>query len=199
MKEYIIAVSIVILLVVLTFVLVIFLPKPETFFCIRDIYPQLLLLEKAEYYNIIKKECTSVSFEEEKKKISGKVIKKDWSECCKDYPMNNSTLKKTFEILSQIDGIVSVKLREILPKVDSFSKKGNPEVNDLVEYCMPITVSRARKGTVWVDGESKYLVEGQGLLYDTSREHAVCNKTREKILLLVLEVKRPSFLPRGIA
>ena len=199
MKEYIIAVSVVILLVVLTFVLVIFLPKPETFFCIKDTYPQLLLLEKAEYYNIIKKECTSVSFEEEKKKISSKVIKKDWSECCKDYPMNNSTLKKTFEILSQIDGIVSVKLREILPKVDSFSKKGNPEVNNLVEYCMPITVSRARKGTVWVDGESKYLVEGQGLLYDTSREHAVCNKTREKILLLVLEVKRPSFLPRGIA
>jgi hypothetical protein len=199
MKEYIIAVSVVILLVVLTFVLVIFLPKPETFFCIKDTYPQLLLLEKAEYYNIIKKECTSVSFEEEKKKISSKVIKKDWSECCKDYPMNNSTLKNTFEILSQIDGIVSVKLREILPKVDSFSKKGNPEVNNLVEYCMPITVSRARKGTVWVDGESKYLVEGQGLLYDTSREHAVCNKTREKILLLVLEVKRPSFLPRGIA
>jgi len=199
MKEYIIAVSIVILLVVLTFVLVIFLPKPETFFCIKDTYPQLLLLEKAEYYNIIKKECASINFENEKKKITSKVIKKDWSECCKDYPMNNSTLKNTFEILSQIDGIVSVKLREILPRVDSFSKKGNPEVNDLVEYCMPITVSRARKGTVWVDGESKYLVEGQGLLYDTSREHAVCNKTREKILLLILEVRRPSFLPRGIA
>ena len=199
MKEYIIAASIVILLIVLTFVLVIFLPKPETFFCIKDTYPQLLLLEKAEYYNIIKKECNSFSFEEEKKKISSKVLKKDWSECCKDYPMNNSTLKKTFEILSQIDGITSIKLREILPKVDSFSKKGNPEVNDLIEYCMPITVSRARKGTIWVDGETKFLVEGQGLLYDTSREHAVCNKTRENILLLIIEVKRPSFLPRGIA
>jgi hypothetical protein len=114
--------------------------------------------------------------------------------------MNNMTLPQTFKILESIDNIVSVKLREILPRVDSFSIKGDPErVNQLVEYCMPITIGRARKGTIWVDGETKFLVEGKGLLYDTSREHAVCNKTREKLLLLVIELKRPPYLPRGIA
>ena len=200
MKEYIIAASIVILLVVLTFILVIFLPKPETFFCIEKTYPSLLQLEKAEFYNIIKKECSSVELDGEKKKIPSKVIKKDWSECCRDYNMDKDKLKKTFEIIKDIDGIYSVKLRRIFPRVDSFSHKGNPDiVNDLLEYCMPIQVSRARKGTVWVDGESKYLVEGKGLLYDASREHAVCNKTREEILVLIIEVKRPFFIGRGVA
>ena len=50
---------------------------------------------------------------------------------------------------------------------------------------------------IWVNGESKKLSKNSLIIYDSSKEHSIYNKSDEDIYILMLDIGRPPTIPYG--
>ena len=52
---------------------------------------------------------------------------------------------------------------------------------------------------IWVNGESKKLSKNSIIIYDSSKEHSIYNKSDDAIYMLMLDINRPKNVPDGIS
>ena len=184
---------IVLLLVVTTFLLLIFVPKPTVFFDISKICKELLLFNKDKYFEDIKEEI--LEFEQKEKPVNIKLFYN------RGLDMKFKELPKTYEMFRTIPHLRSVQLSTLDAKTDTQIQKGDgKDVNDTLSAILPIRISGAKKNSLWCDGEIKFLEVGNWILYDASHEHSMSNKhKRLTTLYLYITIDRPLDIPRGIA
>lgn len=55
------------------------------------------------------------------------------------------------------------------------------------------------KCAIWINGESKKIKSNDLLICDSSKEHAIYNKTKYPLYLFILDISRPENIPNGIS
>ena len=188
--NYVIAIGIFIAILMVTFILLIFMPKPMCYYDIDKTYPELKIIEKEEYFN----------------KIIGELLKDEHKKIKLIYSMGKmemdpDTIPITFDLLKTIPYIKSVFLATVESKSNLPKRRGSSSfANNTIRCILPLKISSVKKTGIWTDGEIKLFQEGKWVLYDDSRENQIFNNHKyNKLYLLVLDVDRPDIYPMGIS
>jgi len=166
--SYILAFLIVIILIALTLILNIFIPKPKCYFTPKETYEELIILEDYDDFEDIQKEIKNYVRDNKEN-----IIKID---------MNNFIhLKK---VLSNFSFIENVYIQKIDPKTDSKQYKDSESKNKL-RCIYTISIPGAKRSYIWCDGEKKFFYPGEIIIFDPSRDHSFHNthKNKESIIL----------------
>ena len=193
--NYILAIGFFIAILIITFILLIFMPKPLCYYDINKIYPELKILEYEEYFKIIVKELLTDDILNDN--FNGiKLIYQNYN-----MQIDPDLIDTTFNILRTIPFIRTVFITSVINNSDLPKRKGSSSIaNNTIRCILPIKIPGAKKTGIWTDGEIKLFQEGKLVLYDDSRENQVFNKhKRKKLYLLVIDVDRPDKIPIGIS
>ena len=55
------------------------------------------------------------------------------------------------------------------------------------------------KCAIWINGEAKKFKSNDLLIFDSSKEHALYNKTKHPLYLFILDISRPEKIPNGVS
>lgn len=194
--DYLIASGIFIAFVITTFLLLIFMPKPKSYFDVEKVRPELMALvdEKNNKYMldelfkdgnspIYDKNNISLIYDGEKMRYN-----------IDDIPI-------TYSLLRSVPDIRCVFMAKIDKKLKTSQHKGSAEYsNNTLRCIIPLKISAAKKSGIWNDGETKFFLEREIIIHDDSRPHSVFNKhKRKETHLLVIDFVRPVKFPTGIA
>jgi len=194
-SDYFLAGGIAFAFIIVTFLLLIFMPKPKSYFDIDDVAPELNILTQDEYFTSIKNELTEwVTNTEENSNLH--II-----HYANDTLVDSQLIPNTFDILQTIPDIASVFVAKVNKKTEITQRKGSADyANNTLRCILPISISGEKKSGIWNDGETKLFVEKELIIHDDSRPNSVFNKHKRKdTILLIIDVERPSRYPAGIA
>jgi len=180
--------TVVIILVILTFMLLVLLPGPKCYFDVEE-FSELKKIESDEYLKIFKEELIPLSDQVSNIYVDGLLLKLP-----DEYP-------KSYELFRSIPFIEQILLYKLNAKTDMPKQKGSADLaNHTLRAVMPLKISGTQKSGIWVDGTIKFYTEGKWIIYDNSREHSMFNKhKRFETYLLIIDIKRPKHIPVGIA
>jgi hypothetical protein len=186
---YILTIAIVTLLIIVTILLLIFVPKPKCYFDPIDIFAELLLLTTDECFTNIKDECSKLVFDKELTLYTNDKVSDE---------LNN--MPKTYEILTTIPNLINVKLYKLDKKTNTHKAKGDIYTNSIIRAILPIDACNSRKSHVWCDGEKRLFTNSGLIVYDPSRESQMINNhKRLSTTLLLIDITRPDSIPKGVA
>jgi hypothetical protein len=193
--EWLYIISTIVVLTIITFILIIFLPTPLSFFTIDDISHFLMLLEDDDNFLKITEELEK-EFSEMNKTNCTKILFDGVNIC-----VDENKMPMLFKCLRSIPDVEKVFLQYIPKKINMKHRKGSADYcNNKLRCVLPIKIPGAKKSGIWNDGETKFFVDGEWIIYDDSRENSIFNKhKRSTVYLLVVDVKRPHKIPLGIA
>lgn len=180
----IVSISIVLLLIVISFMLMIFLPQPMVFFPVEDI-PESKILK--DCFETIVEECSG-------DKINSTTTYLYTNKFNMDYP-------ETCNVLSQIPNLQHAMIVKIDPKTEHPISKGPAWLsNATLRLVLPIKIPAVKKSGVWVDGQKKLFAERELVLYDNSRDHSLFNKHRRNYTILcIMDVSRSKKYRYGVS
>jgi hypothetical protein len=183
--SYLVTALIIVVLIVVGFILLVFLPSPQCYFDVPDICENLLLLSSPDEYKKMQDELAKVG--------KTTVIYKD------NEVLDNSHLV-TYDLLRTIPNLRYAAIVCINEKYETKKHKSDTSANTRLRCILPIKISGAKKSSLWCEGTTKFFIEGEWIIYDHSRDHIITNKHKHnKTTLLVVDVDRPSWIPLGIA
>jgi hypothetical protein len=179
--------SVLVLFIVVTFILLIFLPKSVYWFE-ATICPELKLLSENEHINIMKTELIPLL-----DKCEYKFIYKD-SEVFID-----KEIPKSYDLFRTIPNIRRITLVKLLPKTQLDRSYGGLFSNKTIRCILPLKISGALQSGIWIDGENKFYMD-QWIIFDNSREHAMFNEHKRLLsYILIIDIDRDEKIPIGIA
>lgn len=178
------AIAIVLLLIVISILLMIFLPQSVAFFPVEE-FPHTTILK--DYYDIISEECKIEN-------ITNTITYLYTNKFNMDYP-------ETCRVISCIPNIKHAMLVKIDPKTEHPISKGPAWLaNSTLRVVMPIKTSAVKKSGVWVDGQKKLFLPRELYIYDNSREHSLFNNhKRNSTLLCVIDIEKSKKYKYGIS
>jgi hypothetical protein len=195
--DYLLSIAIVIVVVILTFMLLIFMPRPKVYFEPSETYPELTIFLDNEYRENIVKEVEDL--------FKSGNIKNHLDDRCRYKILYDENTLESMEILHEVlMSIPCVKrafIAEVKEKTELPQNKGSASTANATLRCLiPINIPAIKKSGIWGDGEKKFFFEDQILIYDHSRSHYIFNNHKyKKLLLLVIDIDRPESIPMGIA
>ena len=175
----------VLLLIIVTVMLVIFMPKPQCYFDPIAIHVELLLLTYDEHFTNIAEECNKLDdcilYDEQQKH-------------------NELQITKTYELLRTIPNVRHVHIYTLDKKTSTPKAKGDINTNNILRIILPINACNSRKSYIWCDGEKRFFSNGKLIIYDPSRESQMINDhRRQSTRLLIIDIDRPNDVPKGVA
>jgi hypothetical protein len=192
MTDYLLITGVVIALIVITFLLLIFMPTPNCYYSFDEIGDDLAKLSKEETFNDLVKEIDGIEYD-----ANG--IRMMYQDGVLHANMNSHP--KLYELLRTVPDVKRVFLKHIKKKEKSQKRKGSSKFANLHLRCvLPIDISGAKKSGMWVDGETRFYHDRDWTIYDDSRENSYYNKhKRLDVYLLVVDIDRPKSIPIGIS
>jgi len=191
--DYITIGAIVIILIIITFLLVIFLPSPRCYFEPSDICKELETLKDEVVYNKIKEEFANA-------KISEAFVIYDANTTG---PLDERcyTIPYLYDILRSIPTVKRASIEVLDAQASNIKLNTDAKLaNTSIRCLLPLKLSATKKNTLWVDGVNKFLIDGDILVYDNSRVNTLQNKNKKhSTIMLVIDVDRPDWIPIGIA
>lgn len=182
--EWLIALSSIIVLIVITFVFLFFMPKPVVFFT-PDQYIMNVLQSNKE---IIESETKKAN-----KQVNSVIpiygLNKIHSY---DYP-------EIYNILLSIPYLKTAGILNLKPEFQSNRIYGFNEVaNNSIRYFYTIEESACYKSGIWIDGEKKFFIRNECICGDMSREHALFNNDKlSYTTVLFIDIDRPEEIHKG--
>lgn len=187
--DYILTIVCVILLIIITVLLVIFMPKPKCYFDPTEISVELLLLTNDDHFTNIAEECS---------KHSDMIIYDQLDQTNQTNQIGS--IPKTYELLRTIPNVRHVHIYTLDKKTSTAKAKGESYTNDILRVILPINACNSRKSYIWCDGEKRLFSSGKLIIYDPSRESQMINDhRRQSTQLLIIDIDRPVDAPRGVA
>jgi hypothetical protein len=184
--------GIVLSLIVVTFLLLIFMPTPKCYFDFDDIGNELAKFTEETYFDKILSECGDINY--------------DNNNVCMLYQNNKlhcnmSSHPQLYNLLKTVPDIERVFFKQITPTTETPKKRGSTNISNHTLRCvLPIHQPTANKSSMWLDGESRFYSSKKWIIYDDSRESSMHNKHKNKSLdLLVVDITRPIKIPVGIS
>lgn len=183
-------VCLLIAIVIVTILLVIFIPKPKCYFDIEE-YPQIKNIESY----IINIDIPDMGKDQ-------KVIPLYHNKYTNHINSNKyfDTYEEICEWVRCIPDVVAVTLIMIPPKHKTDRCQGCVHLaNDTIRCVFPLEVPNSKKAGIWVDGESKKFGDNC-IIYDNSRVHEIYNKhKRKRLVLLAVDIVRNDKEPKGVS
>lgn len=179
---------IIVILIVATFFLMIFLPKPHSFFIQEKICPELAIFTHNNFKDRLFEETKNIEKDfviYENKQVSPKLY---------EFPLLD-------QLLRTIPDIQFAKIKIIPAGLNEKKHKEKASVANSTLRCLfPLKISCAKKSGVWCDGETKIFTLNEWIIYDHSREHSIFNKFKRRCgKILIVDITRPEDIPKGIA
>ena len=199
------SISIVTLLIVITVLLTIFMPKPKSYFDAK-LCPELNHL--VSYFTDIQSELSEFikQYDDSNTDDSNTVVLYNKYEG--KSKLQSSKLSKKFSnipiswlVLRSIPNVVRVGIVSIKKKYKAPEVMGNHlNSNKFLRVLFPINISGGKKSGIWVNGETKLFEEGKIIIYDNSHINSIYNKhKRKETVLLAIDLIRPSHISHGIS
>lgn len=165
--------TIVLCLIIITVLLVIFMPRPKCYYSSNEIHPAFVELERKQFLDYIQTAYSDTT-------------------ACNLYNDNELLIRDpiTEWIVLSIPGIKSIDIRE-LNAAYSTGKITNQQ--NLLAVVIPIKLSGVKKTFIWTDGEKKFFKDGQLIIYDSAKEHFFQNKHKRlatRYLHILLDRKK---------
>jgi hypothetical protein len=182
--------SIVVALIVVTFLLLIFIPKPLCYFNIDD-FTEVKALQDSQ-----DSDCLSLEIKE-LLAVDKCVMIYENDELC----LNPNEIPYMYELVRSLPDVERCFCFRIDPKTLPTKHKGAaPFANKTLRVFLPIVVSGCRKSAIWCDGETKFFEALNPIIFDDSRENAVYNEhKRLPSYVLCVDFTRPPHIPIGIS
>lgn len=165
--------TIVLCLIIITVLLVIFMPRPKCYYTASEIHPAVIELEKKDFLTHIESSYASTT-------------------ACNLYNNNELLIRDpiTEWIVLSMPGIKSIDIKELGPShITSKIINHKPQFGIII----PIKLSGVKKTFIWTDGEKKFFKDGQLIIYDESKEHFFQNKHKRlptRYLHILFEIKK---------
>ncbi len=108
---------------------------------------------------------------------------------------NKDTNKDTIK-----DSIKNIYFVKLAPNSQFLEHKGYATMtNDTLRFvrCFNSYCYEIKECGIWVDHESKKMIDGDSLIYDASKIHSLHNNTVDDVIYLVIDFKRPNEIPAG--
>lgn len=120
--------------------------------------------------------------------------------------LSNSRMKvciATHKLLQTIPDIVSYSFVKLgahsqLNKHNQWKDIANNTLQAILVLDAPYITS-PEQCSIWVNGEVRELKPNKLILYDSSKEHSIYNKTRKDVYILIISIKRPKKIGGGIS
>lgn len=192
MKNYLAVGLVVVLVIIITFIILIFMPSPKCFFIQDKTYPQLNTLIDPLNFNNILEECKKIDYKGASLyKLYHKNVVHD----------NMLKLPALFNLIKDIPEIHNVFIKRIAKKIKTPVKRGSANLSNKTLRCaLPLVISGAKKSGIWVDGETRFYMDQEWVVYDNSKESYVFNEhKRKETVLLVIDITRSDALTPGTA
>jgi hypothetical protein len=195
MNRYVQAVGVVVLLIIVTLMLNILMPIPPCYFTVPDVNRKLYWLSDPSSHTDLDAELKASEYDED-----GRVLLYVDGEV----GPGASTNPYTYDVLQKIDGVQQVFIQRVSKnsraRTQPFRQGPIDPANHTLRCVLPISVSATKRSGIWVDGQKKFFTEKEWLIYDDSRKNQVFNNHRNNpTALLVVDIDRPSAVPRGIS
>ncbi len=224
-QDFIVGISVVLLLFIFCVFLVIFAPKSRNFFkgiepldtlakdaVIKDTAAQLAADSVASQKKAGEKAGEDATWQA-KEQASAKITWRPWRSYAqgtveylpiymfsKTNSHNYATFSKLFDRVIQIDGIQSVFFLKIHPQSSIAKHKGWAAVSNKTLrfiYCFDSLCFSEDECGIWVNGESKKLFKDYHYVYDASKEHSIYNNTIDAVVFLIIDFDRPKGISAG--
>jgi len=191
--NWLVITAIIIVLIVITFLLLIFMPKPHCYFSFDDIGDELKELTQDDNFEIIQKNLSASISNYDNDIImlydNGKIND------------NFNTHLKLYELMEKVPNVKRIFFKRIKKKTKKQIKRRGLAsfANNTLRCVLPIKISAYKKTGMWLDGESKFYKNKEMIIYDDSRENSYYNKHKNDTHLLVIDIERPNSIPKGIS
>lgn len=188
-SDKLIGFGIFLVLVLVTFFMMIFSPKPKSYFDIDDDYPELNILKEDDVFAILHNDLIK-----NKQTCNDNIhIVYDGEKWYHD--------DKIKDVFSLIPNIKCVFVAELPAKTETPHRKGSAEyANHTLRCVIPLKLSISDSSGMWNDGESRIFKEQELVLYDDSRVNSFYNRHKKRsTFLLIVDVVRPVKYPAGIS
>lgn len=190
--DKLIAACIILVLIIVTFLLLIFLPSPKCYFSYKDVGEELMLFELEDIFKELETELSDINYNEKGIKMlyENDTLDEDFMK----YP-------KLYELCRTVPKVKRIFLYKIQKRCKSEERKGSADfANKTLRCVLPIKIPGAKKSGMWLDGESRLYRDREWIIYDDSRISNYFNKhKRNEVHLLVIDVERPDHIPIGIS
>lgn len=203
-----IGIIIFLVIVIVTFVGIVFWPRPKCFFDYKKYYPFLSSIEKKAQYDAIVEQCAAVVTAAEDSICDSKNLR-----LYKLYSAENQNVdgdeKKRFD-LSNVPALYEIlqpHINEVngvyICDLDKFASTQRMYVHkELANTSLRVVmlISPLYDCKVWCDGETKFMRPNAPICFDHSRENIISNTSYyEKTSFLILDMVRPKCMPHGIS
>jgi hypothetical protein len=189
---YLIICSIILALIVTTFILLIFMPNSKCYFDFDDIGNDLAKFSYKDHFDNLLNEQQDITYDD-----NGIHMLYQNNEL---HP-NMDKHPKLYELLKTVPNVERVFIKHIKKKTETKKQKGSANTsNNTLRCILPIKIPAAKKSGMWLDGQPYLFMDMNWVIYDDSRESTVYNQhKRNDLHLLVIDVTRPKKVPIGIA
>lgn len=108
---------------------------------------------------------------------------------------NYTSFKNSWAVIKQIPGLVSFSISVLEP--ESTIKPHNGDTNAIIRVHFPIVVPEGLPNCSFtVNGETRAWEEGKSLLFNDAQVHSAQNLSKERRIVLLIDVLRPEFVDR---
>jgi hypothetical protein len=190
--DKLIAGCIILVLVIITFLLLIFMPTPNCYFSFDEIGHEFAKFSTEENFQSLVTEIENSIYD--KNNIRMLYQNGMLHENFVDHP-------KLYSLIRTVPNVERVFLKKVTKKSHSDKRKGSANTSNNTFRCvLPIDIPGAKKSGMWLDGESRLYRDMDWIIYDDSRTSTYYNNHKRcDLYLLVVDVTRPSNIPMGIA
>jgi aspartyl/asparaginyl beta-hydroxylase (cupin superfamily) len=197
-------IGVIVIIFIISVSLLIFAPKSinyydsSTYPIIQYINENNTQIIKDEFYKI-KNDTNWINYPD-KESING---------VCQIWPMYMFSIESTnrtkkcsgvYNLIKNIPDVKTCAFIKIGPKSEIKKNKQWKKLANTTLKCLFIIDSPndvIDKCAVWVNGHAKTIKSNELIIFDSSKEHSIYNKTKHPLHMLVLDIKRPEKVPLG--
>jgi hypothetical protein len=180
--QWLLTIAIVIVLIVISFVLFIFMPKARVFF------------------DTIKEgDIFSQNQEELKKSLANIDIKKPIVPIYGDGVILNYEYPFLYQLIQCLPEVKYAGILILKPVFNQTPQYGFKHIaNTTLRHFYCVKQSATQKSGIWIDGERKFFNEGEWICGDMSRENSLFNKNKKNTSVIVfVDIDRPKDINIG--
>lgn len=195
-------IGIVVIIFIICVSLLIFAPKSINYYNV-DTFPIVKYLHENNL-QLIKDGCGKAKEDRNWLKWNIDIIGK-----CDLYPLymfsispkkRQQTCVDVYNLMKNIPDVKTCSYVILHPKSKISKNRGWKSLSNNTLRCLIIInapISTVDKCGIWVNGESKILKPNDLLIFDSSKEHSIYNKTSLNIEYLMIDIKRPEKIVNG--
>jgi hypothetical protein len=180
--HWLLTIAIVIVLIVLSFILFIFMPKAKVFF---EPYKESIVF--SQNHDQLKKSLENIDTN-----CSVIPIYSDGEIINTNYPF-------LYELIRCLPDVKYAGILVLKPLFGQVKQYGYDKITDgTLRHFYCVKQSATQKSGIWVDGEKKFFSEKEWICGDMSRENSLFNKNKKNVSVIVfIDIERPSGINKG--